>query len=1341
MQRKLYFMVNRYARQNHRRYNWGKFVRFLACIVVFATTYALILPAITMEKPVCEIEEHVHSETCYQKAVQEPETSIVCTYESLGVHVHIEDCYDGDGNLQCGKADFLVHVHDASCVDASGTLLCQLPEIAEHIHTAECYEAVMPATEENHVHEDSCYTMIRGELTCQLAETEGHTHGAECYTRGELLCELEEQEGHSHDNGCYEAVQICELAEEEAHIHADGCYEQIPVLDCVPEPTQVLICTEPVAERHIHNESCFVTEPIPEEALTCTLPEDETHTHSDRCYGTWELICGKEEHTHSLRCQSDPKADVENEAIWTAAFADTTLSGNWREDVLTIARSQLGYEESKRNYIVLEDGETIKGYTRYGAWYGIPYGDWCAMFASFCLHYAGVEDMPINASCRNWIEVLTELELYHPAEAYTPQSGDLIFFDWDGNTIAEHVGIVAELIPATEEEAAKVKTIEGNTFRDDVSYREYYLNDVDILGYSELPERMPVYGCGYEEHTHTDACYDAEGSLLCELEEHSHTTLCQANLAELHPTDKADVIRVISMIENLPTADEIDERIAAFEAAEDFEGEEAWLTEAYQLVGETYREYYYLGENLQAYVANAQKLLDLEYIWSTTPLISTIQSAAPTVSAYTSTKEFVEVNLYDYNSNINQWWYQDSKYPGFQWNGGAHAAYKSYNASADAGIENYTTNRRRVNSIDFGNSLITNYSYGSISDYGKSANATDVVGKGGAINAIDNGSYGVTNRPVGFSTGTEVMSRKLINGYPALTDGTSLSYLFGNESADTYDAVSKLNTSSIDGLFLQNKTTGAYTFNSRENHAQYSNNFFTRYDQFLTPNFIVYPFGNFLPLNSISDASKATQVGAFNRAGGMKDYVDSVIADLRAANTNPSDWKFGTRTQLRVMLDEYAESWNIEPLNGATWQHISPANAIRDYFMMPGDNPSNNDGFLTQAHLNRMYNIDWDEESNFFFGMDMKMQIIQPKNGYTGADTNGDGQPDYPMEFYFTGDDDIWVYIDDVLFLDLSGIHRHVGGKIDFVNGIVSYYHLDTENTGDVSSEPYATYSFAHLFRQAGWTEAQLDEVLKPIQNYNRPFKDYTVHKFNFYYLERGSGSSVCRMNFNFPLLRQNAISVQKELSVTDPAKNHMVGDPYFSFQIMKADANGNRTSTPFFGNGEAGAGVEYHVYDAATNELIRTATTEAYGIFKIKDGERAEFIGISENSGKYYIREILDNKFYGQYENIYVDGEVVTQADNVWEQYKGLVSPVKDFSDGTTLFTFENRVDATKLSYLTITKMVEGVSDDVEKTLEFDMKVELNGTLNDTEGWTPIPVGTPYTLYKTDAFMNTVRE
>ena len=55
-----------------------------------------------------------------------------------------------------------------------------------------------------------------------------------------------------------------------------------------------------------------------------------------------------------------------------------------------------------------------RGYTRYGAWYGMPYSDWSAMFVSFCLHYAGVEDFPLEASCSEWVADLTEKELHTP---------------------------------------------------------------------------------------------------------------------------------------------------------------------------------------------------------------------------------------------------------------------------------------------------------------------------------------------------------------------------------------------------------------------------------------------------------------------------------------------------------------------------------------------------------------------------------------------------------------------------------------------------------------------------------------------------------------------------------------------------------------------------------------------------------------------------------------------------------------------------------------------------------------------------------------------------------------
>ena len=65
-----------------------------------------------------------------------------------------------------------------------------------------------------------------------------------------------------------------------------------------------------------------------------------------------------------------------------------------------MAKSQIGYTQSGRNYEV-DDAGGKHGYTRYGAWYGYPYSEWCAMFASFCLHYAGVAqaDVPYAAGC------------------------------------------------------------------------------------------------------------------------------------------------------------------------------------------------------------------------------------------------------------------------------------------------------------------------------------------------------------------------------------------------------------------------------------------------------------------------------------------------------------------------------------------------------------------------------------------------------------------------------------------------------------------------------------------------------------------------------------------------------------------------------------------------------------------------------------------------------------------------------------------------------------------------------------------------------------------------------
>lgn len=452
--------AEKYTKARQRKKRWYRVVTGLACVVVFCTVYALILPAITMEKGACEIPEHTHSEACYTQVTSVTRTEPVCTIERLNLHQHDDTCYDSEGNLTCGYADFVVHRHDSACFDENGNLWCPLPEIEAHAHTESCYK-----------------------------------------TTRELTCGYTEEPAHKHTDGCYEQIKtlICEKPEIILHKHTSDCFDDVGNLIC--GKIQVL--------EHQHTDTCFETvgEPVDTETLTCTLPEDENHTHGPLCYGTWELTCGLEEHTHSPACGSDPSADLETADIWEQTFADVTLTGDWAQDVLAIAGTQLDYAESTKNYIVLPDGETMKGYTRYGDWYGqtvddpsAMYGDWDAMFVSFCLHYAGMNVIPPESDSEAWVQLLSneEYDLYVPAPESDPWPGDLIFFnrepelEEDAEPVADHVGLVAEVIPEEGDSPAKIKVIEGDASAEDgspdaVRYVTYDLDDPSILGYAFLP--------------------------------------------------------------------------------------------------------------------------------------------------------------------------------------------------------------------------------------------------------------------------------------------------------------------------------------------------------------------------------------------------------------------------------------------------------------------------------------------------------------------------------------------------------------------------------------------------------------------------------------------------------------------------------------------------------------------------------------------------------------------------------------------------------------------------------------------------------------------------------------
>ena len=297
------------------RKRWQKVVTALCALVVFCTTYALILPAITLEKG-CPIPEHTHTPECYTQLTARQETTLSCAAQ---LHQHTKGCYDQNHNLVCGYADFLVHTHEENCYDGSGNLRCPLREVKAHSHNENCYAP-------GHSHGEECYTRVQGPLICGKHV---HTEGCWAETR-ELTCGLEEGPDHSHGEECYQVTRQLTCGEAD-HTHGEECYAWDQKLTCTQEETPVLTCREPeiILHRHTescydqegtlvcgmmqilqhqHGEECFVTREIPVDssALTCG---DETHEHGPLCYGQWQLVCPLEEHTHDDRCTPGPEPE------------------------------------------------------------------------------------------------------------------------------------------------------------------------------------------------------------------------------------------------------------------------------------------------------------------------------------------------------------------------------------------------------------------------------------------------------------------------------------------------------------------------------------------------------------------------------------------------------------------------------------------------------------------------------------------------------------------------------------------------------------------------------------------------------------------------------------------------------------------------------------------------------------------------------------------------------------------------------------------------------------------------------------------------------------------------
>ncbi len=436
-----------YAKQHRAHRRWGLLVRTAAVAVALCTTSALVLPALTMEAEkaaYCGNQAQQHrAHRRWGLLVRTAAVAVaLCTTSALVLPALT---MEAEKAAYCGNQ---AHTHSAQCYTKK--TVCGLEEVTQ--------PALVCTVPEGHTHTDACREKT---LTCTVAD--GHTHAPECYqTVEELTCTLPEDANHTHTEGCYARHEELVCTQPEGHVHTEECYEQH------------LVCTLP--ENHTHTDGCYA--PVPSDA----------HTHTEACCQQ-ELTCPLPEHTHTLACYSDPAADKENAGYWESTLP-AEKTGVWAWDLVAAAQSQLGYAESEKNYEVQPDGVTTLGYTRYGDWYGIPYGDWCAMFVSFCLNYAGVprESMPIESSVPRWAQMLAEQGQLYSRSDRDPRPGDLMFLDGDGDEAPEHMGIVETCVPRWAQMLAEQGQLYSRSDRDP---RPGDLMFLDGDG-DEAPEHMGI---------------------------------------------------------------------------------------------------------------------------------------------------------------------------------------------------------------------------------------------------------------------------------------------------------------------------------------------------------------------------------------------------------------------------------------------------------------------------------------------------------------------------------------------------------------------------------------------------------------------------------------------------------------------------------------------------------------------------------------------------------------------------------------------------------------------------------------------------------------------------------
>lgn len=824
----------------------------------------------------------------------------------------------------------------------------------------------------------------------------------------------------------------------------------------------------------------------------------EEHKHTEECYGGTSE-CQIEEHIHTSDCYSDISADLETSEIWEETLIGIPAGMSKQETLVAVAKTQLGYTESELNFKVDENGEK-HGYTRYGEWYGNPYGKWSTMFTSFCLHYAEIDGTPTSAGAESMQLEWQEDELYEPADGYVPSIGNIAFIDKDNNDKIDTTAIV------TNVSGASIDVIEGD-LDNKVAENSYELNDKSIKGYGLIPEDVSANIS--KGQTFAMARAATGKNFVGTTTEYSanqvngkgqYVIYTQGSDGNYYAIDgNANAVRVYVDVDGNITTDsaDIDSLLWTFTSATSYDNQSTHYIQ--NVATSQYIHPYHDNDRSHGAILSGR--------WETAAYINgegikfrgARQNYYAVLQNYSS---FTDTNSRDGASTF--------------YLGKAASSVAIWLDGTNGGLNHGGESPNQKYTVREGDSFILPTEWQSPTKYAYKLN----------------GWYDVTNSKY-YNPGDTV---KVLGNMVFYADWIAATYDVGQYNqyvADTISTNDFITTKMFDYNYLFNvmsqKATVSFTDSGHSEDWNFVANGTVPYNNAETLDFV---FTDYTSEGKLSYARNRNDNNSYLGSNGQivpGIYTERIGNALFSTENLIGKTYLGTGDHLfQIDTDPTSEHYGYYyydcALNAASYNQTDQRFYVYEYLERTVDSSNNSQGKYSdilpynspyannndQDIVTYTYSGDNNEyqgvnhcqydvnnssngrvQANLAFGMSMEIEFYLP-NAPGERDAEGDyGNKDIygnDMHFKFSGDDDLWVLMDGEVILDIGGIHQVESGDINF-------------STGEVRVNGAVHSNIKHI--------------------------EPGEHTLTVLYLERGSSMSNCAIYFN--LAPRFALELQKE--------------------------------------------------------------------------------------------------------------------------------------------------------------------------------------------------------------------